>query len=100
MSFSFHPISDNEVLYVSLAYHRASIVPWFRAFPDRPFSESVSLGSTFFVFQKVRVWHHDCVSLLFGKLFAKFEELGVVQVGDQSCDSLLNMMIFCVWLKS
>ena len=28
MSFSSHPNSDNEVLYVSLAYHRASIVGW------------------------------------------------------------------------
>ena len=29
---SFHPISDNEVLYVSLAYHHESIVGSFRAF--------------------------------------------------------------------
>ena len=37
MSFSFHSISDNEVLYVSLAYHRASIVGWRPCFPCRAF---------------------------------------------------------------
>ena len=33
-----------------------------RALSDGPFSASVSLGSTFFVVQKVRVWPHDCCS--------------------------------------
>ena len=33
-----------------------------RAISDVHFSASVSLGSTFFVFQEVRVWQHDCYS--------------------------------------
>ena len=32
------------------------------AFADVPFSASVSLGSAFFVFPKVRAWLHDCCS--------------------------------------
>ena len=39
-------------------------------------------------------------TLLFGIIFAKFEDLGVVQSAINSCDSLLNMLIFSVWLKS
>ena len=34
----------------------------FRALSDVPFWASVSLCSTFFVFQKVRIWHHVCCS--------------------------------------
>ena len=37
-------------------------------------------------------------TLLFGRIFAKFEDLGVVQVGDQVL-RFLNLLIFCVWLK-
>ena len=79
------------------------------AFADGPFSAFVSPGSTSFVVQKVRAWLYDCCSSLsriqglrwrhgcsgrtlvgiavktslFGRIFAKFEDLGVVQVGGQ-----------------
>ena len=55
---SRHPMSYNDFLCDSLAYHRDGI----RAVPDVPFEASVSPCSTSFVFQKVGDWLHDCCS--------------------------------------
>ena len=39
-------------------------------------------------------------TLLSGRISTEFEDLGVVQSAIKSFDSLLNLLIFCVWLKS
>ena len=60
--FSLHPMAYNEFLCVSLACVVKVSLGGVRALADGPFSTTVSLGSTFFVVQKVHVWLHDCCS--------------------------------------
>ena len=67
-------IVQHYVFFLSTRCHTTSLctIDWrtivrvsldgVRAFPEVPFSASVSPGSTSFVVQKVRAWLHDCCS--------------------------------------
>ena len=104
MCFPSHPMADNESLYDSLAYHRASIVGWRPCFFCRAVFSICFACRTFFIVEKVRVWLHNCffflitypgievtswlfwsssVGLCEDFVFLPQEDLGVVHVGDQ-----------------
>ena len=66
----------------------------FFFFKKKNFSSTTAIDSADF---PVRI---AIEALLFGRVFEKFEDPVLFMSAIKSCGSLLNLLIFCVWLKS